>query len=154
MKLKELDLKRLQFIKSELKNGTIVNVSYKEEYGSDPFLFQIPKGVIEFVNTEYLILNVSNKKFESLIKSIEQFFEQRFGKPVESILDKHLKLKLKFSKSLKPEFKVINNDNLYNFYNLSQGDTVICVVSLEKVWISEVINYNLKVKEINLKNKI
>ena len=57
MKLKELDLKQLKFVRSELKYGSIVNVSYEDS----PFTFQIPKGTIVFIENETLLENLNNR---------------------------------------------------------------------------------------------
>jgi hypothetical protein len=150
MKLKELELKQINFVKSDKANFTIVNVSYQNE----PFVFQCPKCKIEFIENDLLIVEIKNVTFLSLLRSIENFLEQRFKLPVNSLIENNLvKFKLKVSKSLRPEFKIINNGSLFNFHNLSAGMEIICLVSLEKLWITESINYSLTVKEINLNNK-
>jgi hypothetical protein len=48
----------------------------------------------------------------------------------------------------------MNNEKLFNYYHLSESMEIICLLSLDKVWISNVNepNYNLTVKEILVTN--
>lgn len=148
MKLKELILNNIKFVGKDLSNGTIVNVKYLDE----PFQFQLPKGTIEFIGNEHLTLNIDNNLFFNIINSLEDYLGTRFNRPVESIISgKFITLKLPFRNS-RPEFKVLLESKLFNYHSLITGMEVICIVSLDKIWNTDKLNYNLIVKDILLKN--
>jgi hypothetical protein len=148
MKLKELILNQIKFVSKDLPNGTIVNVKYLDE----PFQFQLPKGSIEYIGNEHLTLNINNNLFFGLIGSLEDYMSTRFNRPIESIISENfVQLKLPFRNS-RPEFKVLLDNRLFNYHNLISGMEVICIVSLDKLWITDKINYTLTIKDILLKN--
>ena len=108
MKLKELVFDNIKFVNKDLVGGTIININYLDE----PFEFQIPKGTIEFIENDQLILNISNKSFFEKINFLEKSFSNRFNKYIQSVVDNNnVKLKLPFKFS-KPEFKVFFENRL------------------------------------------
>lgn len=146
MKLKELILEDIKFTSKELSTGSIINVSYQDT----PFEFQIPKGDIHFIENDKILLKVTNKTFIDKINTIEKFLSNRFNREIISTIEDNLislKLPFKFSK---PMFKVYHENKQFNYFNLVAGNEIICLVTLDKVWISNKINYCLNIKEIML----
>ena len=60
-----------------------------------------------------------------------------------------VKIPFKFSK---PMVDVYHNGSLFNYYHLSKGMDVLCLLEFHKLWINEYkeVKYNLTVKEIML----
>jgi hypothetical protein len=147
MKLKELILSNIKFVNKPLSTGNVINVKYLDE----PFEFQIPKGSIVFIDHLNLMVLVTNNSFVQKIKELEQFLEKRYHKSVKSVFNDNI-LNLKFPyKFSKPMFKVYFENRQFNHYNLKQEDSIICLVTIDKLWISQTeINYYLNIKEVML----
>ena len=168
-KLKEvnLDFKEFSFSKFDSNNGSIINFKYK----NDLLEFQTPKVFIEDLvkenGKEFIILkiigNEACKIFCSKINQIETFFNESFknhkswfndnldeGHVIRSIFNEDLfKVKIPFKYS-NPLIKVYKDDSPYNYYHLSKGMEIICLLNLDKIWINNYneCSYNLNVKEI------
>jgi len=150
MRIKLIDFDNLKFTKGiENSLGKLVNITYL----NDQFEFQTPKMVIREIiqeyGKEYIILEFNNSLFKNKILELEKSLEKYSKKQIGSILsDKFVKLKVHM-KYLKPIIKIVYNNELFNYYHLKPGMEVICLVTLNTLWISgEVSNYNLIIKEI------
>jgi hypothetical protein len=153
-KLKDICLEQISFNKSKLDSGIIYNLKYNDEC----LEFQSPKMILESIhkekNNEYIALKVlptqACKSFYLKIKEIELFFGATFKNPVNSVFyDSFMRVKVPF-KFEKPLTKIYKTDSLFNYYNLSQGMEVICLLSIDKVWVNnfDEPSYQLNVKEI------
>ena len=152
-KLTEVDFKDLYFSNKDLPKGTVVNVTYRGE----SLEFQTPKICIQEIikdsDGEYLLLklfpNEACKKFFLKILELEKFVN------VSSLFNGDLlKVKVKYSHS-KPLIDVCYEGSLFNYYHLTKGMEIICLLEFHKLWINEysIKNYNLSVKEIMLLKK-
>ena len=152
-KLMEINFNDLHFTNKDLSRGTIVNVTYK----NDALEFQTPKlcitDIIKENNNEYLILkllpNEACKKFFLKILELEKLMK------VESLFNGDIiSVKVPYTYS-KPMVNVCYCGSLFNYYHLSKGMEIICLLTLNKLWINEynIKNYNLSVKEIMLLKK-
>ena len=153
-KLKDISLEKVSFNKSQLETGVIYNLNYND----NSLEFQSPKMIIDSIYKEnqnqFILLRVlpteACKSFYLKIKEIETFFEQTFKNPVKSVFhNDFLKLKIPF-KFDKPLPKIYKSCSLFNYYNLSPGMEVICMVGIDKVWVNnfDEPSYQLNVKEI------
>jgi hypothetical protein len=152
-KLTEINFKNLNFTNKDLSGGSIVNVSYCGE----SLEFQTPKMCIQEIikdfKGEYLLLkllpNEACKKFFLKILELEQAIN------VSSLFNGDvLMVKVKYTYS-KPTVNVYHAGSLFNYYHLTKGMEIICLLTFNKKWINEynVSNYNLTVKEIMLLKK-
>jgi hypothetical protein len=69
---------------------------------------------------------------------------------MKSIFDKEfVTLKIPFKHS-RPSVKIYKDDSLFNYYHLTQHMDVICLVSIDKLWVNNFNEptYHLIVKEI------
>jgi len=153
-KLKELDFNNFSFAKVDLNDNKIINIKYFNE----SLEFQTPKLIIESLikenNHEYLLLKISGNKacetFCSKIFELEEFFNKYIKNKIKSIFNEEtFTVKIPF-KSLNPQIKVYKDNKLFNYYHLTKGMEIICLVNLSKLWtnIKNETNYNLNVKEI------
>jgi hypothetical protein len=163
-KLKEINLDDVSFNKIDVTNGKIVNLKYK----NDSLEFQTPKIIIEDLikenNQEFIILKILGNQacklfcsriieFENLFNTILQKNKDWFhGSPseIKTIFNEHLfivKIPFKYSR---PLVKVYKDNSLFNYYHLSKGMEIICLITLDKLWINTINepSYNLNVKEI------
>ena len=153
-KLKDLVFEELVFKKSELENGTILNLKYKES----SLEFQTPKVVIESLikenDHEYLVLKIMGtqacKTFCSKIAELEKYFNEKMHFGVKSVFNEDrfvVKIPFKYSK---PLIKVYKDNSLFNYYHLSKDLEVICLLGIDKIWINNYNehSFNLTVKEI------
>jgi hypothetical protein len=153
-KLKELDINPnyFTFDKTPVDNCTLMNIKYKNEV----LEFQTPKIFIDSLlkenNKEYISLQIIGTKackiFCSKIYEIEDMLRKKFE--IKSIMnDDHCVVKIPFQYS-KPLVKVYKNNELFNYYHLKKGMEIICLLSLQKLWINtnNECQYNLQVKEI------
>ena len=152
-KLTEINFNDLRFTNKDLSRGTIVNVTYK----NDTLEFQTPtlciSDIIKENNNEYLLLkligNEACKKFFLKILELEKSMK------VESLFNGDvLSVKIPYTYS-RPMVNVCYDGSLFNYYHLSKGMEIICLLTLNKLWINEynIKNYNLSVKEIMLLKK-
>ena len=154
IKVKEIDCKQFNFNNTQLNNGTIYNIKYND----DVLEFQTPKLLIHEClkenGNEYLILQIYGtqacKTFYSKIMEIEDYFNKYLKNTINSVFKEQMltvKIPIKYSK---PTVKVYKDDSLFNYYNLVKDTEVICIVSLDKLWINNFneASYKLTVKEI------
>jgi hypothetical protein len=152
-KLTEVLFKDLKFTNKDLNRGTVVNVTYL----NDTLEFQTPRMCIDDIikdsTGEYLLLkllpNEACKKFFLKILELESCIN------VESLFNGDLLMvKVPYTYS-KPMVNVSYEGSLFNYYHLSKGMEIICLLTLNKLWINEykTKNYNLTVKEIMLLKK-
>ena len=155
MKLKEIKFANLKFT-SGIENdlGKLINVNYDNSI----LEFQTPKVIIEKLirennGKEYIIVKLVNcKSFKDKIIELENELSKYSNKNINSILlDSTLKLKVPFKYS-KPIIKIYSENKLFNYYNLKPGMKIICLVSLNGIWINNYTNYNLNIKEILIIN--
>ena len=153
-KLKELDFNNFVFDKVDLNDNKIINIKYLNE----SLEFQTPKLIIESLikenNHEYLLLKIIGNKacetFCSKIFELEEYFNKYIKNKIKSIFNEEtFTVKIPF-KSLNPQIKVYKDNKLFNYYHLTKGMEIICLVNLSKLWtnIKNETNYNLNVKEI------
>ena len=163
-KLKEIDFTYFSFNKVETGNGTIINFKYK----NDSLEFQTPKMYIEDLikenDKEFIILKIMGteacKIFCSKINEFETFFNDSLRKhknwfngeinSIKTVFNEDLftvKIPFKYSR---PLVKVYKDDSLFNYYHLSKGMEIICLLNINKLWVSNYNepSYNLNVKEI------
>ena len=162
-KLKEIETCNFSFDKTDFDNNKIINIKYK----NDSLEFQTPKIIIDSLikenNHEYLSLKIIGNKacetFCSKINQLETFFNTKavnwFDKslPVndtKSVFNEDcfiVKIPFKYSK---PLINVYKDNKLFNYYHLTKGMEIICLLSLSKLWINfkNETSYNLNVKEI------
>jgi hypothetical protein len=157
-KIKDLQFEKISFSKVQIENGTLLNL----KYNNDSLEFQTPRVIIDSLikenDHEYLILkiigNEACKKFCSKITQLELFFSDYLKNEIKPIFNEDcftVKVPFKYSR---PLVKVYKNEKMFNYYHLSESMEIICLLSLDKVWISNVNepNYNLTVKEILVTN--
>ena len=153
-KLKDINYDNLSFNKAQLNNGIIYNIKYNE----DLFEFQSPKLLIKSLvkngEQEYLILQILGteacKTFYSKILEIESFFNLKLNNKINSAFeDNFLTVKIPF-KFGKPQIKICKEGSLFNYYHLTNDTTVICLLSIDKLWINNFneLSYQIIVKEI------
>ena len=155
-RLKEIDPAQFTFNKTQLNNGTIVNVKYRDE----PLEFQTPKMKINRLEKpNYIILELlatqACKTFYTKIMEIEKRLAPEINNPIKSVFQENLlTIKIPFSKSENPLVKVYREDQLFNYYHLEQSMEVICLIGLDKVWINNFneYSYQLTAKEIMVTN--
>jgi hypothetical protein len=148
-KLINTDFSNLKFNKGiENSLGKLINITYLNE----SFEFQTPKMTIHKIikenGKEYIIFKIVNKSFQNKILELEKYLAGYLKKTTVSILnDLFIKLKVQIKYS-KPIITIIYNNELFNYYHLVPGMEVICLVTLNTLWINDSINYNLTIKEI------
>jgi len=155
-RLKEIDPEQLTFNKTQLNNGTIVNVKYRDEH----LEFQTPKMKINrFEKPNYIILELLGtqacKTFYTKIMEIEKRLAPEINNPIKSVFHENLlTIKIPFSKSENPLVKVYREEQLFNYYHLQESMEVICLVTLDKLWINNFneYSYQLTAKEIMVTN--
>jgi len=163
-KLTDVSFDKISYTTKELKekydkcDNCIINVKYI----SESLEFQTPKILIQEIikenEKEYLILkiigNKACKSFFDKIHELEKSFEKQFKVKVHSIFENdHFKVKVPFI-SEKPNIKVYHENQLFNYYQLSKGMEIICLLQCDKLWKDSFhLYYNLHVKEIMLLKK-
>jgi len=153
-KLKDIVFDEISFDKINIENGTLLNLKYK----NDSLEFQTPKVTIDSLikenNHEYLILkifgNEACKLFFSKINELETQFSDNLNNKIKSVFTEDnfiVKIPFKYSK---PLIKIYKEDSLFNYYHLSKGMKIICLLNIDKIWINTYNepNYTLTVKEI------
>ena len=159
-KLTDISFDKLEYSPKELNTGTLINLKYDNEI----LEFQTPKILIHEIikegGKEYFLLkiigNEACKKFIQKILELEQSFNKHFGVTVKSIFEgDHFIVKIPFIFS-KPNMNVYSSDNsLFNYYHLSKGMEIICLLQCNKLWMNKDSSfyYHLQVKEIMLLKK-
>ena len=153
-KVKDLEVSKLSFQKNVLGSGEIINIKYNNE----TLELQTPKIIIDSLikenDHEYLVLRIlptqACKTFCSKLMEIEEFFNSKLENPIKTIFNDHtftVKIPFKYSKPLVTIYK---EDRLFNYYNLTKNTEVMCLLTLDKIWINQYKepNYNLTVKEL------
>jgi hypothetical protein len=157
-KIKELDTNPnlFTFDKIPFQGNTIIHVKYKHEL----LEFQSPKMCIESVikenDKEYFLLQLASTRaheiFCSKVYQIEDVFSQKFGNTRSAITGKHSIVKIP-CKNGKPLVKVYKDGSLFNYYHITQGMEIMCLIEINKLWIKsdeKTVYYNLNVKEISI----
>jgi len=144
--LKEICFDNLKFTKCVTGLGTIYNLN-------EIINFQTPIVKIISISNEYITLEILPTQACSLFYTKIQEFESKlkslFKKEVNCLFEKiNFKVKIKNNKN----FKIYSNGDLFNFYHLKAQMNVIVLVSINKLWDNGIINYNLNVNEMVLKN--
>lgn len=138
---------------------------YKKLILKTPILF-IPFG-IDKVNDNYFIklqarknnntpCNVLLDSFIEFIYSIESLFKNKFNKEVRSNIFKSDKyddlIKVKVISKHNKILSVIKySESFYNFYKISKGDSCICDILIEKIWVyNNIIYYTIQIKYLRL----
>jgi hypothetical protein len=163
-KLKDLDVNCFTFNKVDINDNTLINLKYLD----DSFEFQTPRLIIDSLikkdDHEYICLKIINTKaceiFCSKLLEIEKVFNENLKKHSNWFNPGPLNLKSIFTddtfivkipfKFLNPMVTVYKSCSLFNYYHLSKGMEIICLVNLSKLWINfkNEGSYNLNVKEI------
>ena len=155
-KLTDISFDNLETSSKELNQGTIINVTYLGQ----SLEFQTPKVIIQDIireaGKEYFLLKINPnqacKKFVEKILELEKWFEKKWNDTVISIFDSdHFTVKIPFV-STRPNINVYIDGCLFNYYKLTKGMEIICLLVLDKLWKNDSIHYNLQVKEIMLIN--
>jgi hypothetical protein len=160
-KLTDISFDNLQYSPKDLLTGTLINVKYSGE----TLEFQTPKvfiqDIIREAGKEYLLLQIKSnqacKKFFEKILELENNFVCKFNATLikSTVEDDHFIVKVPFVYS-KPDITVFSdNGNLFNYYHLSKGMEIICLLFCDKLWMNKdnSFQYYLQVKEIMLLKK-
>ena len=158
-RLKEIGPQQFTFSKTQLNNGTIVNVKYRD----DSLEFQSPKMKLSRVEKKndhnYVILELLStqacKTFYTKILEIEKCLAPETDNPIKSVFNENMvTIKIPFTKSQNPLVKVYRDDALFNYYHLEESMEVICLLTLDKLWINNFneYSYQLTAKEIMVTN--
>jgi hypothetical protein len=158
-------------------NTSLINV----KYNSEELDFQTPKTIIEKIikenNKEYLLLKLiptnATQTFYNKILNIEKSINESingtsnkdwFNKnlPIENIKsvfeylngnnEIYLRVKIPFKYS-RPLVSIYSGESLFNYYQLREGMEIICLLSINKLWINydNAFSYNVVAKEISIK---
>jgi hypothetical protein len=146
----------------KLNGNNLVNFTYNSEL----LEFQTPKVLIEKVikenNKEYLVLKIIGteacKTFCSKMLSLEKihytnvkpFFNKNIPSSFKSIFNEQtFTVKVPF-RNENPQIKIYDHSHPFNYYHLTPGMEIICVVTCNNIWINfdNTASYNLTVKEI------
>jgi len=163
IKLKNILFENFYFTKNKQLNGNIINIKYL----NDSLEFQTPKVIIDsFIKEnekEYILLKIIGTEacniFCSKIKELEEYFNKILKNkdylfeniPMSAIKtifeDNTFIIKIPFKKE---HLRVYTKDNLVNYNFLKEGMNVICLTTLDKLWINKFNEptYYLTVKEI------
>jgi len=163
IKLTELVLSKLNYIPNQLTNCDsfkMINVTYDNL----SLTFQTPKMILKEIiktnNKEYMSLeftpNNGSKMFIEKLLSFEENHDKYLSESghltkIKSLYnhDKKtllVKIPIKYSK---PLTKVIKDSQLFNYYHLTPGTQLICLLSSNSIWINDQNpSYNLTVNEI------
>jgi len=150
-RLKDINFTNIIYSEPVLFEGSsLINLSILNEI----IEFQTPKMLIESLKDNYITLkilpNEACKIFYSKIIELEKEFSNHFPNKINNNIFKEniFTVKIPFSYS-KPNVKIYLNDSPFNYYHLSKGMEVICLLYCDKLWINEKgLFYNLSVKEI------
>jgi hypothetical protein len=161
-KLTDVSFDKITYTTKEINYDKYDKCIINVKYISESLEFQTPKILIQEIikenEKEYLILkiigNKACKSFFDKIHELEKSFEKHFKVKVNSIFENdHFKVKVPFI-SEKPNIKVYHNNQLFNYYQLSKGMEIICLLQCDKLWKDPFhLYYNLHVKEIMLLKK-
>jgi hypothetical protein len=151
-KLTDINFENIKYSPKDLSNGTIVNITYNSEL----LEFQSPKMCIQEIlkdsDHEYLLLKIyGNQACQKFFLKILEL-EKSIGNNIVSLFQGDIftvKVPFKYSK---PMVDVYHDGSFFNYYHLSKGMEIICLLEFHKLWINEykVVNYNLTIKEIML----
>ena len=165
-KIKEIEINAFSFDKVNIDDNKIINLKYH----NDSLEFQTPKIIIDSLikenNHEYISLKIIGNKacesFYSKISELEIFFNEKVKIYLNPKLPKHdiksvfnedsFIVKIPFKNS-NPLIKVYKDNKLFNYYHLTKGMEIICLLTINKLWINykNETSYNLNVKEILVK---
>ena len=149
MKLKDIILTELKY-QDGMKNefGKLINV----KYSGGILEFQTPRVIIVNIDEKYITLQLTGteacKTFYLKILELESNFTSHFKNKIKTIF----KISNFVVKIPKNGLTVIKQGMLFNYHHLTVGMEIICLVSIQTIWITNEINYNLTVKEILIKD--
>ena len=153
-RLKEIDCTKFETNKTQLNNGTIVNIKYH----SGSLEFQSPKLIIHELlkenDHEYIVLELLNteacKTFYLKVMEIENYFSKKSEFNLKSVFNEnHVTVKIPF-RNKNPLIKIYKDEQLFNYYHLTVGMKIICLLGIDKIWINNFNeqSYHLIIKEI------
>jgi hypothetical protein len=174
-KLKDINL---DFIEYKLIQSNSINNNCKLinfTYSGEELEFQSPKVIIEKIvrenNKEFLILkilgNEACKCFCLKLFDLEKNINYKLNKnwfneniPINDVKSVFkgdcftVKIPFKYSKPIITTYS--HNGNVFNYYNLKEGMEIICLLSINNIWINfdNSVNYYLNVKEIKITKDI
>ena len=166
MKITDIDSENLKYYNnnlSSLKNKCLESKMVNINYMNSVFQFQTPKMILKKIfkqnDKEYLLLQlIGNKASKTFYEKIHQFEDSHntylknmnVNTNLKSLFDNDvLTVKVPFKYS-KPLTRIIKNSQLFNYYNLKEDTTLICLLECNNIWINEnnIPNYHLIAKEI------
>jgi hypothetical protein len=147
MKITDYCFESIKFDKGrQLQEGTIINIT-------SPLEFQTPKVNISEINENMLLLKIKNnlacKNFHLAILSFEKMLSKRYNLKVNSIFNE---LTFKTKVNIK-NTKIYSDQRLFNYYQLVPETELLCIITIDKIWINNEINYSLNIKEAMLLKK-
>jgi hypothetical protein len=92
-------------------------------------------------------LNIKNSEFFRIIKEIEKYFGNHFTIPVEPNETVFIKFQMSGNR---PQFKVYTNEGQFNYHNLKINQEVICLIVIDKLWITDTLSYCFNLKELKI----
>jgi hypothetical protein len=170
-KLKDLNLDLIEYklVQSNSINNNCKLINFT--YSGQELEFQSPRVIIEKItnenNKEFLTLKIMGNeacksfclKLFDLEKNInyklnKDWFNERIPKTdVKSVFKGDcftVKVPFKYSKPLITTYS--NNGNIVNYYHLKEGMEIICLLSINNIWINfdNSVSYYLNAKEIKI----
>jgi hypothetical protein len=151
-KLKEIDVTKLTNVPKETPTGTILNVFYDNSL----LEFQTPVMLIQDITSTHLVVKLLPTKasdvFYTKMLEIENKFKSWSNCNLESVFERKLSepgdtLNLKINVQTT---KIYKDNSLFNFYHLTKNSKAICLVRCDKIWKTDKLYYNLKIKELLL----
>lgn len=146
-KLKELQFDNLKHNSCKTTLGKVINLE-------ETYEFQTPTVKIVGIDPDYITLSLlpseACKIFYDKIHDFEKKVKQVFKNDIIPLFENEtFRVKIK-----NDTFKIYYQSSLFNRYQLQPGMDLILLVSINKLWenLYNVINYNLKVNEIVIKN--
>ena len=139
---------------------TILNIFYD----NNVLEFQTPVILIQHITSTHLVVKLLPTKasdvFYTKMLEIENKFKSWSNCKLESIFEHKLfenklfehklfepgdTLKLKINVQTT---KIYKDNSLFNFYHLTKNSKAICLVRCDKIWKTDKLYYNLKIKKI------
>jgi len=168
-----LDLIEYNLVQNNSINNNCKLINFT--YSGQELEFQSPKVIIEKIihenNKEILILKILGNeacktfclKLFDLEKNInyslkKNWFNERIPiNDVKSVFKGDcftVKIPFKYSKPLINTYS--SNGNIFNYYNLKEGMEIICLLSINNIWINfdNSVSYYLNVKEIKITKEL
>ena len=146
------------FSSSNLEQSTLFNIKYSAGNHFEELSFQTPQMVVERISDEpsgkfmYLRLLQTNacKIFYEKIKMFEMVFTEKLKCETVSTIKHNNTIKIKVPHHYNhPMVETFHNSQQIPYNSLKPLDKIICILTLNKLWMSNnKIFYNLSVSEI------